>query len=156
MKKKYVVRLTPQERQELLALVKRGRGAPTKIKHAQILLSADADGPSWPDGQIAEAYHCHRGTAENVRRRCVLDGLDVALERKAQERPSVERKLDGKSEARLISLACSSPPRGRVRWTLDLLADELVRLRVVGSISGQTVRRTLKKTNSSLIGRSAG
>ncbi len=156
MKKKYIVRLTSKERQDLLALVKRGRGAPSKIKHAQILLSADADGPCWMDSRIAEAYHCHRGTVENVRRRCVLEGVEAALVRKVQERPSRERKLDGKGEARLISLACSKPSKGRVRWTLQLLADELVRLEVVDSICDQTVRRTLKKTNFSLIARSAG
>ena len=154
--KKHIVRLTSEERQRLLALVKRGKGNPSHLRHAHILLSADVDGPCWTDGQIAEAYHCHERTAENVRRRCVLEGLDAALVRRAQERPSRERKLDGKGEARLISLACGRPPRGRLRWTLDLLADELVRLRVVDSICGQTVRRTLKKTSSSLTGRSVG
>ncbi len=156
MKKKYIVRLTPEERQELLALVKRGKGTPSKLKRAQILLFADADGPSWSDAQIAEAYHCYRGTPENVRRRCVLEGLDAALNRRIQERPSRERKLDGKGEARLISLACGKAPMGRARWTLDLLADRLVRLHVVDAISGQTVRRTLKKTNCSPIVRSVG
>jgi hypothetical protein len=156
MRKKYIVRLTPSERQELLALVKRGKGAPSKLKRVQILLSADADGPDWADSRIAEAYHCHQATVENVRRRCVLEGLEASVERKTQERPSRERKLDGKGEARLIALACSTPPKGRVRWTLQLLADELVRLDVVDSICDQTVRRTLKKTNFGHIGRSAG
>ncbi len=156
MKKKYIVRLTPEERQELLALVKRGKGTPSKIKRAQILLSADTNGPSWTDAQIAEAYHCHHGTPENVRHRCVLEGLNAALERGVQERPSRERKLDGKGEARLISLACGKAPTGRARWTLDLLADRLVQLCVVDTISGQTVRRTLKKTSSGLIAKSAG
>lgn len=156
MRKKYIVRLTAEERQGLLALVKRGKGIPSKIRHAQILLAADANGPCKTDEEIAESYHCHRGTAENVRRRCVLEGLEAALVRKVQERPSRERKLDGKSEARLIAIACSSPPKGRNRWTLELLANELVRLKVVNSICDQTVRRTLKKTNFSLIDRSAG
>jgi len=156
MRKKYIVRLTPQERQDLLVLVKRGKGVPSKIKHAQILLAADVDGPSKSDEEIAENYHCHRGTVENVRRRCVLEGLEAALVRKVQERPSRERKLDGNGEARLIAIACSSPPRGRNRWTLELLADELVRLKVVNSICDQTVRRTLKKTSFSLTVRSAG
>ena len=154
--KKYIVRLTSEERQELVAFVKKGKGSPPKLKHAQILLSADADGPSWTDGQIAEGFHCHQRTAENVRRRCVLEGLDAALVRRTQERPSRERKLDGKGEARLISLACGKAPMGRARWTLDLLADRLVRLHVVDAISGQTVRRTLKKTNCSPIVRSVG
>ncbi|MHC4607065.1 MAG: helix-turn-helix domain-containing protein [Planctomycetota bacterium] len=156
MRKKYIVRLTSVERQDLLALVKRGKGTRTKLKRAEILLAADADGPGWPDARIAQAYHCHRTTVETVRRRFVLEGMEVAVERKTQERPSRERKLDGKGEARLICLACSKPPRGRSCWSLQLLADELVRLKVVDSISGQTVRRTLKKTNFSLIGRSAG
>lgn len=156
MRKKYIVRLTPQERQELLVLVRRGKGVPSKIKHAQILLAADVDGPSKSDEEIAESYHCHRGTVENVRRRCVLEGLEAALVRKVQERPSRERKLDGNGEARLIAIACSSPPKGRNRWTLELLADQLVRLKVVNSICDQTVRRTLKKTSFSLIDRSAG
>jgi len=93
---------------------------------------------------------------EDVRRRCVLHGLEAALGRKKQSRPSRERKLDGEGEARLIAVACSEPPEGRDRWTLELLANELVRLRVVGSICTQTVRRTLKKTNCSLTDRSAG
>ena len=156
MRKRYIVRLTPQERQDLLALAKRGKGTPSKIKHAQILLAADLDGPCKADSEIAESYHCHRGTVENVRRRCVLEGIEAALVRKVQERPSRERKLDGKGEARLISVACSAPPKGRNRWTLQLLADHLVRLKVVSSICDQTVRRTLKKTNFSLIVRNAG
>jgi transposase len=156
MNKKYIVRLTDAERERLQALVTKGKAAAYKIKHANILLKGDADGPAWMDKQIAEAFGCHVHTVENVRKRCVLQGLDAALERKKQARPSRERKLDGEGEARLIALACSEPPEGRDRWTLQLLADELVRLEVVDSISAQTVRRTLKKTNFSLTVRSAG
>jgi hypothetical protein len=128
-------------------LTTKGKAAAYKIKHANILLKADADGPAWTDERIAEAVGCRVRTVENVRCRCVLEGLDAALQRKEQARPRRERKLDGEGEARLIALACSEPPLGRSRWTLQLLADELVCLEVVESISAQTVRRTLKKTN---------
>jgi transposase len=154
--KKYVVRLTDEEREELAAMAKKGRAAAYKIRHANILLKADADGPGWTDERIADAFGCHPRTVENVRRRCVLEGLEAAIVRRKQKKLSRERKLDGKGEARLIAIACSEPPDGRDRWTLELLAGELVRLKVVGSISDQTVRRTLKKTRSSRTLRSAG
>lgn len=145
--KKYVVRLTAGERRELERMVKRGKTAAYKIKHANILLATDLNGPDWPDAKIAQAFSCHPRTVENVRRRLVLEGLEAALQRKPQENPSHPRKLDGKGEARLIALACSTPPKGRDGWTLKLLADRLVQLEVVDTISDQTVRRTLKKTN---------
>jgi len=156
MQKKYVVRLTTEERRELEAMVKKGKAAAYKIKHANILLAADVDGPAWPDRQIAEALRCHPRSVENVRRRLVLDGFAAAVERQKQARLSRERILDGKGEARLIALACSRPPEGRDRWTLKLLADALVELEVVDSISDQTVRRTLKKTNCGPTCRTAG
>jgi transposase len=156
MQKKYVVRLTTEERAELEAMVKKSKAAAYKIKHANILLAADVAGPAWPDRQIAEAFSCHPRSVENVRRRLVLDGLVAALKRKEQTQPSRPRKLDGKGEARLIALACHRPPEGRDRWTLKLLADALVELEVVDSISDQTVRRTLKKTNCDLTCRSVG
>ena len=151
MSKKYVVRLTATERRELESMVKKGKTVAYKIKHANVLLAADADGSAWPDARIAQAFCCHPRTVENLRRRFVLQGLDAALQRKRQARPSRQRKLDGKGEARLIALACSRPPKGRDHWTLKLLADELVRLEVVETISDQTVRRTLKKTSSKVI-----
>jgi transposase len=154
--KKYIVRLTDAEREGLRALTKKGKAAAYRIKHANIVLKADADGPAWTDKRIAEALGCHVRTVENVRCRCVLEGLEAALQRKEQARPRRERKLDGEGEAHLIALACSQPPEGRDRWTLQLLADQLVRLEVVESISAQTVRRTLKKTNSNPTASSAG
>lgn len=154
--KRYVVRLTDEERKGLEAMVKKGRAAAYKIRHANILLKADADGPAWTDARIAEAFGCHPRTVENVRRRCVLEGLEAAIVRKKQKKLSRERKLDGEGEARLIAVACSDAPDGRDRWTLELLAGELVRLKVVDSISDQTVRRTLKKTRSGRTLRSAG
>lgn len=154
--KKYIVRLTEEERRELRAMVRKGRAAAYKIRHANILLKADADGPGWTDARIAEAFGCHPRTVENVRRRIAMQGLDAAIARKKQDRPSRERKLDGEGEARLVTIACSEAPGGRDRWTLQLMADELVRLRVVDTISDQTVRRTLQKTRSSRTSRSAG
>jgi transposase len=145
--KKYIVRLTAAERGQLGALVKRGQGQAYKIKHAHILLKADADGPGWSDERMAEAFGCHLNTPKNIRQRFVEQGLAAALERKRQERPSRERILDGQKQARLIALSCSTPPRGYARWTLHLLAGRLVELRLVESISHETVRQALKKTS---------
>ena len=156
LSKKYIVRLSAEERTELETLVTKGKAAAYKIKHANILLAADANGPAWPDQEIATAFSCHPGTVENVRRRLVLEGLDAALARQKQAQPSRPPKLDGRGEARLIALARSTPPEGQDRWTLKLLAGRLVELEVVDSISDQTVRRTLKKTTSGRISRSVG
>jgi hypothetical protein len=147
--KKYVVRLTSEERATLQRLVSVGKGAARKRLHAQILLQADQgpQGPGWKDGQIAQGLSAHPRTIANVRQRLVEFGLDAALNRKKQERPSRPPALDGKAEARLIALRCGEPPRGRMRWTLHLLADKMVELRVVESVSYETVRRTLKKTS---------
>lgn len=149
--KKYKVTLTGDERQSLHDLVAAGKAAAKKLAHARILLKADAapDGPAWTDTRIAEAVEVNRTTVEQVRQRFVEQGLEAALVRKKQDRPSRERKLDGTGEARLITLACSTPPRGRAAWTLRLLADRLVELQVVDAISTETVRQVLKKTNSS-------
>jgi len=154
--KKYIVRLSKQERQELQTLVGKGRGAAYKIRHANILLTVDANGPGWTDPRTAEALGCHENTVRNVRQRFVGQGLAAAVERKKQRQPSRQRVLDGEGEARLIALACSQAPEGRSRWTLQLLADTLVQLSVVESISDQTVRRTLKKTNCGRICSNAG
>jgi hypothetical protein len=149
--KKYLVTLTPDERADLSKLVSAGRRSARTITRARILLKADqADGgPAWDDGRIAEALGCGRRTVERVRERLVERGLEAALTHKPQDRPSRERKLDGAAEARLIALACSAPPDGRARWTLKLLADRMVELEVVDALSDETVRRALKKTNSS-------
>ena len=147
MEKKYIVRLTDEERGQLRDLVSKGRVQAYKIKHANILLKADVEGPCWIDEAIAEAFGCHKGTVEGIRKRFVLQGLEAALERKKREHPPRQKILDGEKEARLIALSCSQPPEGQSRWTLELLADKLVELRVVERVSYQTVRRTLKKTN---------
>jgi transposase len=149
--KKYKVTLTADERQSLQALVAAGKAAAKKLAHARILLKADAapEGPAWTDARIAEAVEVNRTTVEQVRQRFVEQGLEAALMRKKQDRPSRERKLDGAGEARLVTLACSKPPQGRATWTLRLLADQLVQLQIVDTISTETVRQVLKKTNSS-------
>ena len=150
MNKKYIVRLTAEERKELESLMKKGRTQAYRIKHANILLAVDANGPNWPDHQAAKAYKCHQNTVVNVRQRFVEQGFEAALERKKQQSPSRKRIIDGESEARLLSIACSKPPEGCAKWTMEMLADELIALKVVDSVSGQTVWRTLKKTNLNL------
>jgi len=149
--KKYKVTLTDEERQGLSGLIAAGKAAAQKLAHARILLKADADdgGPAWPDARIAEAVEVSVATVERVRQRFVEQGLEAALARKKQDRPSRPRKLDGRAEAHLVALACSAPPQGRQEWTMQLLADKLVELRVVDRVCDETVRRCLKKTRSS-------
>jgi transposase len=156
--KKYLVTLAPEERQWLTSLVSAGQRSALTISRARILLKADqADGgPAWQDDDIAEALDCSVRTVERVRQRFVERGLEPALGRKPQDRPSRQRKFDGAAEARLIALACSAPPRGRKCWTMQLLADKLVELEVFESVSDETVRRVFKKTNSSRTSRSSG
>jgi len=149
--KKYKVTLTAEERKFLQELVAAGKATSKKVLQARILLKADASpqSPAWTDGRIAEAMEVSTRTIERLRERFVEQGLGAALGRKPQGRPSRERTFDGKAEARLIALACSAPPAGRVRWTLRLLADQLVELEIVEAVSTETVRRVLKKTNLS-------
>ncbi len=149
MNKKYIVRLEPQEREGLHKLVSKGQGAARKLAHARILLHADVSeaGPGWTDERIAEALGVTTRTVEHVRQRCVEQGLEPALERKKREQPVAPPILDGAREAKLVAVCCSKPPPGRRRWTLHLLADRLVELRIVESISPDTVRRALKKTS---------
>jgi len=151
MKKKYIVTLAEDERKVLEGMLSRGKAAARKLMHARILLKADAasGGPDWHDDRIAEALEVGRATVERVRKQFVEEGLDAALERRTPRR-RYRRKLDGDGEAHLVALACQEPPEGRSRWTLQLLADRMVELEYVDQISYQTVRRTLKKTNSSL------
>jgi transposase len=146
MKKRYVVRLSSEEREQLEGLVNRGRDVAYRRRHAQILLWVDEGehGPKLIDREAAERVGCTRRTVEQIRERCVCEGLQAALERRPRSRERA-RVLDGDGEARLVSLACSAAPEGRSRWTLQLLADRLVELEVVETISGETVRRVLKK-----------
>lgn len=146
--KRFIVTLSRAERKQLEETVSKGKGAAHRIKHANILLAADEKGPNLKDEDIATTFRCHRNTVANVRQRFVEQGLDEALDRKRRETPPVPRKLDGRGEARLIAVACSAAPEG-AKWTMQMLADELVTLGVVESISDETVRQTLKKTNLS-------
>jgi transposase len=152
MAKRYIVRLTDEERSQLRELLARERLAAQKRMRAQMLLKADAgkDGPAWADTRIAEAFEVSVVTVEKVRKRYVLEGLDAAIERKKQCRPSRRRVLDGEKEARLVALCCGKVPAGRGRWTLRMLADELVELQIVDHVSHETVRQALKKTSYSL------
>jgi hypothetical protein len=146
MNKKYIVRLSDEERGVCQEIVKRLKGTSEKVKRAQILLKADADGPAWPDAKIAEAFDCRVQTVESLRKRLVNEGFEVALERKVRATPPTPCKLDGQAEAKLIAMRLGKPPAGYGRWSLQLLADELVVLEVVESICPETVRKTLKKT----------
>lgn len=151
MEKRYRVTLTEAERVDLRKLVSVGKSAAQKLVRARILLLADQSegGPSKSDPEIVDALGCGRATVERVRKQFVEEGLDHALVPKPSPRV-FERKIDGQAEAHLIALVCGAPPEGRSRWTLRLLSDRLVALEHVESISYETVRRTLKKTNSSL------
>ena len=147
--KKYRIRLTTDEQQELKALVSRGRTVAYKQTHARILLMSDEareDG-GMKDADISGALGVGQSMVERVRRRCVEEGIESALNRKKQLRRR-QKTLDGEGEARLIAMACGEPPEGRASWTLKLLADQLVECEIVETISTETVRRVLKKTNS--------
>jgi transposase len=141
MAKKYIVTLMDDERAQLLALTKRGKVAARRLTRAHILLQAET---GLSDEIIAQALHIGPATVERIRKRFVEEGLEAALTERP--RPGGQRKLDGKQEAFLIALACSTPPEGRICWTMQLLANRLVALRIVDAISDETVRRTLKKT----------
>lgn len=145
--KKYIVRLTNEERLQLTEVINKGKGAAYKIKHANIMLKADADGPAWTDEQIAKAFSVHWNTVRNVRQRFVEQGLEAALNRKKLDGPFYQQIIDGEVEAKLIALSCSEPPEGYSRWSLRLLADKTVELQIVDTICHETVRRTLKKTS---------
>ena len=145
--RKYIVTLTSEERGRLSRLVSSGKDKAYRIKHANILLAADENGPKLSSQDIAKAFSCHLNTVSGICRRFVEEGLEAALDRKKRHIPPTPRKLDGRGEAKLIALACRKPPEGASHWALRLLADELVELGVVESISHETVRRVLKKTN---------
>jgi transposase len=145
MPKKYIVRLTDSERKKLTEVVAKLNGSSQKVRRARILLKADADGPDWTDAKIAEALDCRTKTVENIRQRFVTEGFDLTLNGKPRAEPR-PKLLDGEQEAKIIAMRLGSPPAGFSNWTLRLLAAQVVALEIVESISHETVRRTLKKT----------
>jgi transposase len=153
MKKKCPVILTEAQREHLKSLIAAGTAPARKLTHARILLKADQspEGPGWVDEKVADAVEVSQPTVSRVRKRYFEEGLEAALNRRPPNR-EYQRKLDGEQEARLLALACSEPPEGQARWSLRLLADKLVELEIAEEeeVSYQTVRRILKKTNSSL------
>jgi hypothetical protein len=146
MQKKYIVRLTDAERATLTEVVKKLKGSSQKVRRAQILLKADVDGPAWTDAKIAEAVGCRTKTVENLRERLVTLGFDLTLNGKAREQPPRPKLLNGEQEAKVIATRLGPPPKGFANWSLRLLADRVVELEIVPSISHETVRQTLKKT----------
>jgi hypothetical protein len=146
MKKKYIVRLTEAERVICESTIKKEKGKSEKLRRATILLKSDADGPAWGDAKISEAIGCRRQTVENVRQAFVVDGFEAALIRKKRATSPTPKLLDGIAEAKVIALRLGKPPAGFGQWTLRLLADQMVELEIVESISPETVRQTLKKT----------
>jgi len=145
MQKIYVVRLTDQERDELQMVIKKLKGTGQKVRRAQILVKADGDGPNWTDERIAEAFSCRTRTVEMIRQRLVERGFEETLHRVERAQPPVEKLLTGQQEARIIATRLGPPPKGYANWTLRLLARKVVELKIVGSVSHETVRRTLKK-----------
>lgn len=146
MEKKYVVRLTVTERDLLREVVSKLKGSSQKVRRAQILLKADVDGPGWTDKLIADAFSCKTKTVENVRQRLVTEGFDVALNGKKRESPPRKKVFDGEKEAKVIALRLGDAPEGFSNWSLRLLAGKVVELGIVESVSHETVRATLKKT----------
>lgn len=145
MQKKYIVRLSDEERDELNQVLRKLSGSSQKVRRARMLLQADVDGPNWTDQQIADAYGCRRQTVEQLRQRLVERGFQETLQGKKRAIPPVAKRLDGKQEAQIIALRLSQPPAGYSNWTLRLLARKVVELEIVDSVCHETVRQTLKK-----------
>lgn len=149
--KRYIVRLTEEERQHLKDLLRKGTHPARRLQKAQILLKADeSEGEGWSDVRIMDALNASASMVYRVRQQLVEEGLEATLARKKRATPPVPPVFDGEKEAKLIAIACSQAPEGRCRWTLQLLADHLVALNVVDEVSASTVARALKKTNLSL------
>ena len=146
MQKKYVVRLTDGERETLRSVVQKLSGSSQKGRRAQVLLKADADGPGWTDRKIADAFGCRINTVEKIRQRLVTEGFAIALNGKPRETPPRQKLLAGEQEAKVIALRLGEPPKGFANWSLRLLAEKVVELSIVESLSYETVRQTLKKT----------
>ncbi len=146
MDKKYIVRLSDTERETCQEVIRKLKGTSQKVRRAQILLKADAEGPAWTDEQVADAFSCRIKTVENIRQRFVERGFERTLDRKRSQTAAAKKLLDGKQEAQVIAMRLGAPPPGYANWTLRLLARKVVELQIVESISHETVRHTLKKT----------
>lgn len=146
MRKKYIVRLSGEERQELRHVIKKLSGTSQKVRRAQILLKADADGPAWTDARIADAFNCRTKTVENIRQRLVENGFRQTLDGKKREEPPTAKLLDGEQEAKIIAKRLGPPPKGYANWSLRLLARKVVELEIVDKVSPATLCRMLKKT----------
>lgn len=146
MQKKYVVRLTDKERDQLRAVVQKLKGSSQKVRRAQILLKADVEGANWTDERIAEAFDCRTKTVENIRQRLVEKGFDETLNGVRRSTPPIAKLLDGEQEARIIAMRLGPPPKGYANWSLRLLSRRVVALGIVDTVSYETIRRTLKKT----------
>lgn len=145
MQKKYIVRLSEEERSELREVIKKLKGSSQKVRRAQILLKADVEGANWTDEHIAQAFGCRTKTVENIRQRLVEKGFEATLNGAPRLNPPTEKLLDGEQEARIIALRLSPPPKGYGNWSLRLLSRKVVELGITDSISYETIRRTLKK-----------
>jgi hypothetical protein len=146
MQKKYIVRFSAAERRVLQEVVRKFKGSSQKVRRAQVLLKADVDGPAWTDERIAEAFGCRRQTVECIRQRLVTEGFEATLNGKPRDTPARQPVFDGEQEAQVIALRLGPPPKGFAHWSLRLLAEKVVALEIVESVSHETVRRTLKKT----------
>lgn len=146
MEKKYIVRLNDAERAQLDQIVKKFSGSSQKVRRAQVLLKADADGPAWTDARIADAFGCRTKTVENIRQRMVEFGFAQTLDGKQRAEPARPKCLTGDEEARIIATRLGRPPAGYANWTLRLLADKVVELKIAPRVSHETIRQTLKKT----------
>lgn len=145
MQKKYIVRLSKQEREVLQETIKKLSGSSQKVRRAQVLLKADENGPGWTDARIAEAFGCRRQTVEMIRQRLVESGFQETLDGKQRAEPPTAKLLDGKQEAKIIATRLGPPPKGYANWSLRLLARRVVELEIADSVSYETVRRLLKK-----------
>ena len=145
MIKKYIVRLTEDERETLQAIAKKLKGTSQKVARANILLKADIDGPNWTDSKISDAFSCSTRTVEVLRQRLVTEGFDTVLNHKKRNTPPVPKKLDGKQEAKIIALRLGKPPVGFSNWSLRLLTEKVIALEIVDTVSRETIRKTLKK-----------
>ena len=146
MQKIYIVRLTDAERPTLEQVVKKLKGTSQKVRRAQMLLKANADGPGWTDARMAEAFSCRRETVQRLRERFVESGFQETLDGKKRAKPPTEKLLNGEEEAKIIATRLGPPPKGYANWTLRLLARKVIELEIVDEVSYETVRRTLKKT----------